>query len=60
MLYQVEAITNYNAQNNTELTMDRGDIINVLRIDGGWLFGELDGKSGKFPAGTMTIRAHYC
>ena len=36
VLFQVEAITNYNAQNPEELTMGRGDIINVINAAPGW------------------------
>ena len=31
--------------------MGRGDVINVLRQQAGYHYGELDGKMGKFPAG---------
>jgi len=51
VLLQVEAITNYNAQSAEELTMGRGDIINVIAQQVGWYVGELDGRQGKFPAG---------
>jgi hypothetical protein len=36
VLLQVEAITNYNAQSAEELTMGRGDIINVTAQQTGW------------------------
>lgn len=51
VLFQVEAITNYNAQSGEELSLGRGDIINVINQEAGWYFGELDGNGGKFPQG---------
>jgi len=45
------AITNYNAQSGEELTMGRGDVVNVVNQVPGYYVGELDGKFGKFPSG---------
>lgn len=42
----------YEAENDDELTIEEGDIINVLEKeleDGGWWKGELNGKIGVFP-----------
>eukprot|EP00179_Madagascaria_erythrocladioides_P023356 CAMPEP_0198337688 /NCGR_PEP_ID=MMETSP1450-20131203/30187_1 /TAXON_ID=753684 ORGANISM="Madagascaria erythrocladiodes, Strain CCMP3234" /NCGR_SAMPLE_ID=MMETSP1450 /ASSEMBLY_ACC=CAM_ASM_001115 /LENGTH=180 /DNA_ID=CAMNT_0044042515 /DNA_START=143 /DNA_END=681 /DNA_ORIENTATION=- len=51
VLFQVEAITNYNAQGPDELNIQRGDFINVVGQEGTWYWGELDNVGGKFPGG---------
>jgi hypothetical protein len=40
----------YNAQNDDELTIRKGDKIkNALKKEEGWMEGELNGKKGLFP-----------
>jgi hypothetical protein len=39
------------AENKDELTMNKGDVIQVVReVDEGWWIGELNGTRGLFPA----------
>ena len=48
----VEAVVmyEYSAQQDDELTMKVGDVIrSVVKMDGGWWEGELNGKRGVFP-----------
>ncbi|CAG9860623.1 unnamed protein product [Phyllotreta striolata] len=50
---QVTALHDYNASQPDELSLSRGDVINVLRkMNDGWYHGERlrDGKMGWFPA----------
>ncbi|XP_076250226.1 ephexin isoform X6 [Rhynchophorus ferrugineus] len=50
---QVSAIHNYTATQSDELSLTKGDVINVLRkLADGWYHGEKirDGKTGWFPA----------
>lgn len=49
---QAKVIYNYEAQNSDELTIEEGDIINVINKqieDQGWWKGELRGQIGVFP-----------
>lgn len=40
----------YEAEENDELTLKVGDVItNVVKQEGGWWEGELNGKRGVFP-----------
>ncbi|CAF0787535.1 unnamed protein product [Brachionus calyciflorus] len=48
-----KALYTFEAQREDELTIREGDIVNVdlsYKTDEGWLFGELKGKNGVFPA----------
>ena len=48
----VEAVVefDYKAQEEDELTIKVGDVItNVMKHDGGWWEGELNGRKGMFP-----------
>ncbi|KAG5896456.1 hypothetical protein JTB14_002598 [Gonioctena quinquepunctata] len=50
---QMKALHNYNACQPDELSLSKGDVINVLRkMNDGWYHGERlrDGKTGWFPA----------
>lgn len=45
------ALYPYQAQNEDELSFDKGDVINVLSKDeAAWWKGELNGASGVFPS----------
>ena len=48
---QCQADYDYVATENDELSIKVGDVVNiVLRHDDGWWRGELNGKTGLFPA----------
>eukprot|EP00818_Percolomonas_sp_WS_P001983 CAMPEP_0117448010 /NCGR_PEP_ID=MMETSP0759-20121206/7171_1 /TAXON_ID=63605 /ORGANISM="Percolomonas cosmopolitus, Strain WS" /LENGTH=487 /DNA_ID=CAMNT_0005240365 /DNA_START=85 /DNA_END=1548 /DNA_ORIENTATION=+ len=38
-----------------ELAFEKGDVLNVLRNEGDWLFAELNGKSGFVPSNYVTL-----
>lgn len=41
----------YEAQGSQELTLDEGDVISVItKEDDVWWCGQIDGKTGMFPA----------
>lgn len=41
----------YEAKHDDELTIKPGDIIKVtVKLDGGWWQGEMNGRTGIFPA----------
>jgi len=44
------ALYNYNAQENDELTIRKGDVITVIKEHPDWWEGELNGTVGVFPA----------
>ena len=49
---QAQALFLYTASNSDELSIEPGDVINVLQTeleDSGWWKGELNGKTGVFP-----------
>lgn len=46
-----KATFSYDAENEDELSITEGDIINVIaQIEGGWWEGECNGRSGWFPS----------
>ena len=48
---QCRAIYDYTAGREDELTVQAGDVINIIeRSDGGWWTGEFNGVTGLFPA----------
>jgi hypothetical protein len=47
----VQAIYDYQGENNDELNISKGDIITVTQTpDGGWFEGTLNGVTGWFPS----------
>jgi hypothetical protein len=47
----VQAIYDYQGENNDELCIKKGDVITVTQTpDGGWFEGTLDGITGWFPS----------
>ena len=47
----VQAIYDYQGENNDELCIAKGDVITVTQTpDGGWFEGTLDGITGWFPS----------
>ena len=47
----MKAIYNFNGENDDELSIKKGDVIEVVEIiDDGWWIGNLKGKIGMFPA----------
>lgn len=50
VIRKVSAAYAYEAQNDEELSLEEGDVISLLRIEGEWYFGELNGKQGYFPS----------
>ena len=52
----VEALYDYDAKESNELTIHEGNVIkNCLKIDIGWMEGELNGKCGMFPIDFVKI-----
>lgn len=52
-LIKYKAIFAFDATRDDELSIKEGDIINVdltFKTDEGWLYGELQGRIGVFPA----------
>ena len=48
----------YIAQEEDELTIKPGEVIsNVIKHDGGWWEGELNGKKGMFPDNFVKVRS---
>eukprot|EP01104_Vermistella_antarctica_P003973 TRINITY_DN1437_c2_g2_i2.p1 TRINITY_DN1437_c2_g2~~TRINITY_DN1437_c2_g2_i2.p1 ORF type:complete len:1039 (+),score=282.22 TRINITY_DN1437_c2_g2_i2:209-3325(+) len=52
VLFKATALYNFDGVETSELSMNKGDSINVLacREEGGWWKGELNGSIGHFPA----------
>eukprot|EP00794_Sanderia_malayensis_P000125 gene125-736_t len=46
---QVLALFSYTSQNEDELTFYKGSVINVIKKEGDWWQGELNGQVGMFP-----------
>ena len=46
---QCQALYAYTAQNETELSFKKGDVINILQKEEGWWEGELNGQVGWLP-----------
>ena len=48
----VEALYDYKSQGNDEISLSKGDIINLIKSDdgSGWTFGEINGFKGLFPS----------
>lgn len=44
-----QAIRDYDAMRDDELTIREGDVIEIIRDDGEWATGTLNGKTGAFP-----------
>jgi hypothetical protein len=49
-LPKCQALYNYTAQENDELTLRKGDIITIVKEHPDWWEGELNGRVGVFPA----------
>ncbi len=52
---QVLALFSYTAQNEDELTFYKGSVINVIKKEGDWWKGELNGQVGMFPFNYVQI-----
>ena len=55
----VEAVVTYNyaAQQEDELTLKVGDVIRgIVKMDGGWWKGVLNGRKGVFPDNFVKVR----
>lgn len=46
---QVRALYPFAGQEAGDLSFEVGDVITVLKKEGGWWEGELNGKTGAFP-----------
>ena len=52
-----KVLFNFDGTRDDELSIKEGEIVNVdptMRADEGWLWGELRGRTGVFPAGFTT------
>eukprot|EP00727_Mastigamoeba_balamuthi_P002040 m51a1_g11833 putative sh3 domain-containing protein (725) ;mRNA; r:442232-445161 len=47
---RVKALYNFNAEDATELSMKKGDVVTLIGKQGEWWEGELNGRRGLFPA----------
>lgn len=57
-MVEVEALFDYTAEQEDELTLKKGDIVtNVTQIEGGWWEGDLNGKRGMFPDNFVKVLA---
>ena len=47
---KVQALYDFEPQEENELRMKKGDVVTVLeKVDQNWWMGEFDGRSGLFP-----------
>jgi len=61
MFAEVEAVVmyDYSAQEDDELTLKVGDVIHsIVKIDGGWWEGVLNGRKGVFPENFVTVTSN--
>ena len=59
-LERVMALYPYQAQNEDELSFEKGDVITVLAKDeAAWWKGELNGMSGVFPSNYVSPMCKY-
>ena len=48
---KVKALFNFDAREEDELTLKKGDIVNVYgKVDGGWWMGQVGDRVGRFPS----------
>ena len=61
LLIEVEAVVMYEylAQQDDELTLKVGDVIRgIVKMDGGWWKGVLNGRKGVFPDNFVKVSNH--
>lgn len=55
---EVEVLHNYDGEQDDELTIRVGDIISdVVKFDGGWWEGRLNGRKGVFPDNFVQVNS---
>jgi len=60
LLERVMALYPYQAQNEDELSFEKGDVISVLaKEEASWWRGELNGVSGVFPSNYVSPMCKY-
>ena len=46
----VQVLWDYTAQRDDDLTIRRGDVVEVVSMEGDWWIGTIDGRHGAFPS----------